>query len=343
MPQNPNCTAYGSVGDACNDMQELMCFGGLTCDKTTSKCKALNYAVAGETCTTADDCALGADFKPIMECTNGVCTKIAVDNCLANSTCPFGQFCGTAGRDKACQPTIALGQPCQPEYSCATGTVCSPDADGQGSTCIAPFTKTEGQKCSAPTLLYGDGMIPVSDCKVSSGLTCIDGYCKLLDAPSSANCSATACGTDQSCVCESFTSATGVCRSSSVYNQACQDSLQAIIACAIKNKCKDDLSLPMSASPGICLYTHCNEAMCSNKCIANTQVTDPTTCPPFGPYGACKPLTPTTTTTTTTSSSTATTTTPTSSSPTPTSPVSSSSIIIPSTVGIVSAIIVILL
>eukprot|EP01133_Synstelium_polycarpum_P005287 gene5287-6129_t len=290
------CYSYQKEGEFC-DGQAYTCADSLYCGVNATigrSCQSISFAAAGESCQVDTDCSQLYDKTPVMVCTNSVCTLKAGEPCAFDYGCPFNTYCkNPSSPQAACVATLGLGDQCTSTQICSTGLICSPTADGQKSLCSKPFTKTEGQKCSGDNRLYGDVSIPITDCKVSDGLYCNDGVCKLQQqSPSSFNCTDSKCyysgGGHETCVCESFDNPTGICQLTENLDQECQDSLQDIIDCAIANECRDDVFAQYSASS--CLFKNCNRQMCNNKCQADTHQFDPETCggANLPPFPACK-------------------------------------------------------
>eukprot|EP01133_Synstelium_polycarpum_P007292 gene7292-8478_t len=244
----------------------IKCGGNMYCaptfvgDNSTGTCQNAFFAAAGEACTKDLDCSQNS-YETANQ--NMICTDQA-----------------------SCVPTLELDATCDSSTVCSVGLVCSPNAGRSASSCIQAFTKLEGQTCSEDIRLYGTPSIIATDCKVSDGVRCssvgVDEYSCLKqqhDIPSY-NCSEGKCqysgGGFETCICESFNSGTGICRLTHVIDKDCQDSLQAIIDCGIKNKCTDNLM--MADSPNSCLFQHCNQEICDNKCQADTGEFDESSC-----------------------------------------------------------------
>eukprot|EP01133_Synstelium_polycarpum_P012068 gene12068-14120_t len=255
---NPVCTAYQKAGQFC-DQKTYRCPDTMQCVYNTAgnkTCENVYYASAGEVCFLDRDCSQENNTIPVMQCIKGVCVLKTGDVCSAIYGCGYGQYCKNPSTDDAvCVPTVGLGAICNHtsilNQHCHTNLICSPAADGKSNTCIEPFTKTVNQPCAGTALLYGIANIPITDCKVSDGLQCINSVCKkITPTPSSVNCTVSTCGStvNELCVCDSFNSGTGACQLALNLDQDCQDSLQDIIDCATEHKCKDDISAPGSES-----------------------------------------------------------------------------------------------
>jgi hypothetical protein len=180
------CTAFATLGQPCDLLNDVRCTQTLTCDSAMKKCVMPPPAAgAGATCDAQTSCARGfycdhgADGGASGTCqaqkTSGPCAT--TDACKLPYRCagpagatvcaapkPVGDACtpgqsecdlfGYCGPGSKCTDTyVAVGQPCGriggENYACASGEYC----DGpvlQGGTCRAQ--KQPGEACTGAVL-----------------------------------------------------------------------------------------------------------------------------------------------------------------------------------------------
>ncbi|GAM16977.1 hypothetical protein SAMD00019534_001520, partial [Acytostelium subglobosum LB1] len=202
---------------------------------------------------------------------HGVCGRHLPQE--ARRTVPEGQYqwCAGSGTPTAqCAPRRGINESCEDHLyqdQCQIGLVCTyVDSTMTNRTCVPLSSKPEGSACVEPELdLTLNGRIPHIECDMSKGLKCIKGTCqKSLPLPSGpADCSTALSCDYQRCQCPTVNSTIGYCDYIYNYDLACANSIQDLVKCALKYKCQ---TTAQYYSPMSCLYRHCSDVICNNKC-----------------------------------------------------------------------------
>jgi hypothetical protein len=198
------CLAFATQGQAC-DPVKAVCSPGLTCDTTTSTCKAISGVGGPCPCLAGEYCDTG---------TTTCLAKVATGPCASGDECAFGSVC-VQGQ---CARYVAVGTACNgtaETSACGIGSYCDPGT----STCLAwPLV---GQSCASFPVCqtgYCDPATSICTAPKATGAACTSplqcqsgDYCDLVGDKTCKTEKANGAACAQSFECQSGTCTSGVC------------------------------------------------------------------------------------------------------------------------------------
>ncbi|KAN0011772.1 hypothetical protein ACTFIU_007339 [Dictyostelium citrinum] len=269
----PVCTKLSGPGETCNT-PFTQCAEPYQCRQVNNMftCAMPAYLGFGESCNSNYQCGAG------LTCNNEICSLKPNVICSNDYQCPFGQFCnGTTllNTPVQCRPLYASGDKCTRDSQCPYDNYCGlKQGDTSGDFfCQPSFNKVQGDVCS----VHGAAFVELSSgfrYECAATLVCAGGTCQApqneiptgdcMDA--TVNCPSTY---GSSCECTSTSQVkTGKCSSSPFnLNSNCQTSVKNLVSCAIENECPSIEGI--SLGPDSCLMKHCKSELCdNNNCVA---------------------------------------------------------------------------
>ncbi|KAK5575876.1 hypothetical protein RB653_007010 [Dictyostelium firmibasis] len=283
----PVCTKYSGPGETCGT-PFTDCMSPYQCRtvNTLSTCAIGGYLGFGEDCNTDYQCGSG------LYCVEGACSLKPNVICNYDGECPFGQWCnGTSllNTPVQCQSVYASGSKCTRDGQCSYDNYCGyKDGDNNFMYCQPSFNKKLGDACSP----HGSSFVDLESSyryECSASLTCLGGTCQnptmtvptgdCMDAATQ-SCPSTY-GSDCQCTSTSQIQ-TGKCTPTIVeLNANCQTSVQSLVQCAIDHECPSIESITLG--PDSCIMKHCKSELCESNCLQ--QPTD--TCGDQPLYAVC--------------------------------------------------------
>ncbi|KAN0043120.1 hypothetical protein ACTA71_010757 [Dictyostelium dimigraforme] len=280
----PVCTKLSGLGEVCGN-GFTQCGEPYTCrysgtdsaGNRMNTCAMPSYLGFGESCNADYQCGSG------LSCNNEVCSLLPNVVCTNSGQCPFGQWCnGTTVHNTPvqCQPLLANGAECTDDDQCPYNTYCGTKVgDTSGKTfCQSSFNKNQGDSCASHGSRYVE---PTSGLRYecSANLICAsnNNTCQVPDiAVPAGDCMDASVSCPYSfgsqCQCTSTSQIkTGSCTQLPLnLNSNCQTTVQNLVSCAIAHECPSIEYI--SLGPDSCIMKNCKSELCDNNGCVNQNV-----------------------------------------------------------------------
>ncbi|KAM9960634.1 hypothetical protein ACTFIW_009780 [Dictyostelium discoideum] len=288
----PVCTKLSGLGETCGTpftecAEPFSCRSVATSKGNLQTCAMPGYLGFGESCNSDYQCGNG------LTCNEEICSLKPHVICGNDGQCPFGQFCNATdslNTPVQCRTLYATGQKCTRDGQCAYNNYCgAKQGDTSGDLfCQSNFNKVQGDACAVHGASAFVQLASGFRYECAASLTCQAGTCQSpQNSIPTGDCMdvANACPSAyySTCQCTSTSQVkTGKC-SASPFNLGsnCQTSAQNLASCAIEHECPSVESIELG--PDSCLMKHCRSEICdNNNCVVQTN-----TCGDVPVYPVC--------------------------------------------------------